>query len=74
MTVQMKATEQYFPVTLFILLYRVALTFESVDEIVKCYHSNKGTLQHKVVLTFESVDEILQCDHSFEWSYLDILN
>ena len=28
----MKATEQYFPVVLFILLYKVVLTFESVDE------------------------------------------
>ena len=25
----MKATEQYFPVVLFIMLYKVALTFES---------------------------------------------
>ena len=30
----MKATEQYFPVVLFILLYKVALTFEFVDEIL----------------------------------------
>ena len=29
----MKATEQYFPVVLFIMLYKVVLTFESVDEI-----------------------------------------
>ena len=29
----MKATEQYFPVVLFIKLYKVILTFESVDEI-----------------------------------------
>ena len=34
--VQMKATEQYFPVVLFIMLYKVVLTFESVDEIQKC--------------------------------------
>ena len=27
----MKATEQYFPVVLFIMLYKVVLTFESVD-------------------------------------------
>ena len=26
----MKATEQYFPVVLFIMLYKVDLTFESV--------------------------------------------
>ena len=36
----MKATEQYFPVVLFIMLYKVALTFESVDEILKCDHLN----------------------------------
>ena len=28
-TIQMKATEQYFPVVLFIVLYKVVLTFES---------------------------------------------
>ena len=32
----MKATEQYIPVVLFIMLYKVALTFESVDENLKC--------------------------------------
>ena len=31
----MKAIEQYFPVVLFITLYKVALTFESVDEIAE---------------------------------------
>jgi len=35
-TIQIKAIEQYFPVVLFIMLYKVVLTFESVDEIVKC--------------------------------------
>ena len=30
-TIQMKATEQYFPVALFNLLYKVVLTFETVD-------------------------------------------
>ena len=29
----MKATEQYFPVRLFIMLYKVVLTFEFVDEM-----------------------------------------
>jgi len=28
----MKATEQYFPVVLFIMLYKVVLTFESADK------------------------------------------
>ena len=32
--IQMKATEQYFPVVLFIMLYKVVLSFESVDEIL----------------------------------------
>ena len=41
-TIQMKATEQYFPVVLFIMLYKVALTFESVDEIIKCDNSNES--------------------------------
>jgi len=38
----MKATEQYFPVVMFIMLYKVVLTFESVDEILKCDHSNES--------------------------------
>ena len=33
-TIQMKATEQYFPVVLFIMLYKVVLTFESVYEFL----------------------------------------
>ena len=40
----MKATEQYSPVVLFIMLYKVILTFESVDEILKCDHSNETSL------------------------------
>ena len=38
----MKATEQYFPVVLFIMLYNVAAAFESVGEIPKCDHPNKS--------------------------------
>ena len=41
-TIQMKATEQYFPVVLFVMLYKVFLTFESVEEIPTCYHSNES--------------------------------
>ena len=41
-TIQMKATEQYFPVVLFIMLYKVVLTFESVDEILRHDHSNES--------------------------------
>ena len=38
----MKASEKYFPVVLFIMLYKVVLTFDSVDEILKCDHSNES--------------------------------
>ena len=79
-TIQMKATEKYFPVVLFIMLYKVVLTFESVDKIQKMSVTvqMKATatkqsfpvvlfiMLYKVVLTFESVDEILKCDHSNE--------
>ena len=40
-TIQMKATEQYFPFVLFIMLYKVLLTFESVDEFLWCYCSHE---------------------------------
>ena len=30
--IKMKPTEQYFPEVLFIMLYKVVLTFETVDE------------------------------------------
>ena len=33
-TIQMKDTEQYFPVVLFVMRYKVVLTFESVDKIL----------------------------------------
>ena len=42
MTIQMKATEKYFPVVLFIALHKVVQTFASVDEILKCDHSNES--------------------------------
>ena len=38
----MKATVQYFPVVLFMMLYKVVLTFEFADEILKCDHSNES--------------------------------
>ena len=34
--IRIKATKQYFPVVLFIMLYEKVLSFESVDEILKC--------------------------------------
>ena len=58
-TIQMKATKQYFPVVLFIMLYKVVLTFESVDEILWCDHSNQS---YRVVLSCRT----LWCDQSNE--------
>ena len=40
----MKTTEQYFPVVLFIIQFKVVLTLESMDEILKCDHSNETSL------------------------------
>ena len=38
----MKATEQYFPVVLFIMWNKVVLSFDYLDEILKCDHSNES--------------------------------
>ena len=50
----MKATEQYFPVVPFIMLYKVVLPFESLDEIVKRDHSNAYSKRQSVLPTTES--------------------
>ena len=36
MTIQMKATEQYFPVVLFIILYKVVQTIDESVKITCC--------------------------------------
>ena len=38
----MEVIEQYVPVVLFVMLYKVVLTFKSVDEIVSCDHSDES--------------------------------
>ena len=48
----MKATEQYFPVVLFVMRYKVGLTFESVDEILKCDHSNETAKQFAIAMFY----------------------
>ena len=67
------------------MLYKVVLTFESVDEILSCEDSNESywavlsrgvvyyAVSDKVILTFESGDETLKCDHSNE-SYWAVLS
>ena len=61
----MKATEQYFPVVLFIMLYKVILNFESVDEILKCDHSNES---YWAVLSCGAVYYAVQGGSSFSAS------
>ena len=38
----MKVTEQYFPVVLFIMLYKVVQSFEFVYEILEYDHTNES--------------------------------
>ena len=54
----MKASEQYFPVVLFI----VVLTFESVDEFLKCDHSHEI---YWAVLSCGTVYYVVQGDSNF---------
>ena len=61
-TIQMKATEQFFTVVLFIMLYKVALTFESVDEILWRDHSNES---YWVVLSCRTVYYTVQGGSNF---------
>ena len=44
----MKTIKQYFPVVLFVMLYKVVLTFESVDKIQKCNHLNETGTEHLI--------------------------
>ena len=41
-TIQIKATEQYFHVVLFIVLLKVVQILESVEQILQCDHSNES--------------------------------
>ena len=62
MTIQMKATEQYFPVVPFIVLHEVVLTFGSLNEIIEMY----GTAYCFSVVMFI----VLQCKTVFTQSSL----
>ena len=76
----MKAIEPYFPVVLFIILYKVVLTCEFVDEILKCDHPNES---FRAELSCDTVycavqgggfwvfEWILKCDHcKFYYTYI----
>ena len=42
MAIQIKTVEQYFTMLPFIMLYKVVLIFESVDEILKSDNSSES--------------------------------
>ena len=84
LVIQMKATEHYFAVVLFIMLYKVVLTFESAW--MKSYGVTiqmKASEQYFPVAVYYAVqgcsnfwicvNEILWCDHSNE-SYWAVLS
>ena len=58
----MKAVEKYFSVPMLILLYKVALSFESVENVLECLSSQmKATEQCFCVTLF-----IVLCALTFE--------
>ena len=72
-----------FGAAYYAVLLSLWMTFESVDDMLKCDNSNDSycfllvlfitCMLYKMVLTFESVSEILKCDHSNE-SYRAVLS
>ena len=60
MTIQTKATKQYFPVVLFIMLYKVVPTFASVGEILQCDPIQmKATEQYFPVVLFIMLEKVV---------------
>jgi len=62
-TIQMKAIQQYFQVVLFIMLYKVVLTFKSVDKTLVCDHSNES---YSAVLSCGTVYYAVQGGSNFQ--------
>ena len=81
-TIQIKATEQHFPVVLFITLFKVVLLRKTDFKILKWTIQMKAfeqrfpvvliTALYKVVLLSKTEFKILSCDHSNEshWAAL----
>ena len=65
--IKMKATEQYFPVGLCVMLRKVVLTFESVDEILKSGHVNES---YRIALYCDAICYAVQDDKLF--SLIDV--
>ena len=51
-TIQMKAIEQYSPEGLYIMMVKVVLNFECVDEILKCVIEIKTIEQYFPMVLF----------------------
>ena len=84
-TIQIKSMKECFTgKKLIIMLYKVALTFESVDEILKCDHSNEShwavlsfgivyyAVQYKMVLSSESANKNPYSNESY-WAVLAVI-
>ena len=56
-TIQMKPLQQYFPMVL--IVQYVVVTFESVDEILWCYHSNETS---SAVLSYGTNYSVCSCN------------
>ena len=61
-TIQMKATERFLPVVLFIILYNVVLTFEPVGKMLKSDNSN---VSHWAVLSCGTVYYAVRSGYNF---------
>ena len=59
MTIQLKATEQYFYVGLCIMLHKALLTFKSVDVTLVCDHSNETYYAVLYVVLFIMLDKVV---------------
>ena len=60
---QRKAIEQYFHVVPFFMLYKVVLTFKSVDKTLVCDHSNES---YRAVLSCGTVNFAVHRGSSFQ--------
>ena len=69
----MKDNEQYFPVVLFVMLYKVVITFESVGEILKCdvgMQMKTAKQYFAVVLFIMLCKVVLVCGYNFKlWPF-----
>ena len=72
MTIQIKAIEQYFPVVMLIMLYKVLLTFESVDEILSVIIQVKATEQYFPVVLLTMLYKVVSQANSYNFSQMQI--